>query len=578
MKQSCDYTCCHFMMAITFAVCCLLFLPLFSHAAGPSVHDVAQPFVRPAHGPGASDITIRSLRFRPRDANDPHNTFEAMDQFHATRLEWVYVDLGSEPEKKRIARVKETGRLFGGASSATSALPEVKPGEREEFSILDLAGDRVIPGFRSGWADAPSPGCMNNPRYRERHIRSFQRNIDMGVETMQRDEGSQNDAWAERGVGCYCSHCVEGFRLYLARNLTPDQLESAGVEDPASFAYDEYLRARAEEAGLGDDPDWSDAGTVKKVLAGDPLREHFLAFQEQTTVRFFQDLRQALHGYDPDGYLPMSVNNTSFQRWEQPYYRVFDFGLSELMLRSSDPVHLYDRARQARKLGKVQIFGTPKTMGEEFDAGWLTRLKRQVIATSYAVGGLSRVPWDIFQQTADGRGRYFGEPADYADLYGFVRGMAPYLEGYRDAGAMGPGLDDLRYGETFPVRVEDSEEKVYIFLCARPGEPETPAVLHVVDWREESAPLTVRLRASAFNVSGSPRVRLMQPAPYNAGQHAEAERKAQAMRKPGERLGPKQAEAYAPLIETRELDIESTGGWITANIPPLAPWGVLVVE
>jgi len=36
--------------------------------------------------PSASDVTMRSLRFRPRQGSDPHDTLNALREFHATRL------------------------------------------------------------------------------------------------------------------------------------------------------------------------------------------------------------------------------------------------------------------------------------------------------------------------------------------------------------------------------------------------------------------------------------------------------------------------------------------------------------
>lgn len=540
------------------------------------VLDVARPLGRSPHAPKASDVSMRSLYLRPMDGKDPHDTLKALDAFHVTRLEWCYLTFEAG-EREKIARVKRSGRIFGGSGAGMDGLKGLGREARKAYCILDLSGEAVIPSFEKTWAHPRSPGCMNNPEYLRRHVEYYRPYVEAGVDVIERDEPAQNDYWARAGVGCYCARCMAGFREFLAEQFTPGQLKAWGVENIATFNYAELLRAQgANTAGAA--IDWSDPSTIKSVRAHQ-LHPLFRQYQQQVNTRFTEELRAAVSAMAPGGYLPMSCNNTSFQAWAEPYYRLYDFALSELMMNSADPVHLYIRARAADAAGKVQVFGAPKTLGVATDESRMRRLRRQVVATSYAVGGLGVVPWDVFEQNEDGQHRFFGLPEDYAALFGFVRAIAPYLDDYQDAGGFGPGLAEKRYGAQAPLAAEGGSGRLYLFPRAAPGDASRPVAVHLVDWAASPRPFTLKLRRASFAEGAAAlRVKLLTPAPYDQKSHAACEERAGAMLKRGERFSAKQAPAYQPLVQTAELHPQAAGEWTRVDIPALAPWGVLVVE
>jgi hypothetical protein len=550
----------------------------------PLVRDQATPYIRPDSVPAASDVTMRSLRFRPDNQNDPQDTFKALEQFHATRLEWVYLaDVGDpiQPEvTAKIKRVYEMGRLFGGASNGSSGTfvqwHEDTGNHVKKYNIVDREANPVIPGHMKYWARPQSPGCVNNPKYREGHLNYLKSYLDRGAVTMQRDEPSTQHTYAQKGIGCFGPYCMSGFRDYLAKNLSTGQLRELGITDIREFNYKDFLN-RTGEPVAGSDLDWSNPDTVAQATGA--LHEHFVKFQLDATTEFFKWIREELKKYNngvPVGY---TCNNTSFQKWDEPYIQVFDFAISELMMRSANPGHIYERAQKARSLGKMQVFGTPKTMGKTYDQAWLTRLKRQVIATSYASGALSRVPWDIFQQSKDGNARYFGRPEDFADLYGFVRASHRYLDKYGSAGAYGPGIEDNRYGNSPPLETEGANDSLCLFLRAVPGDPNAPVVVHLVDWDEQaSKPFKLRLRTDSFFPGSKLSVTLRVPAPYDSRAHADAEQHAQEIRDSDELMGPAQATAYESLVQTRELVTMIEGPFTVIEIPTMDPWGILIIS
>ena len=554
-----------------------------AHADAPLVREQATPYERPANVPAASDVTMRSLRFRPDNADDPQDTFVALGQFHATRLEWLYLaDVGDpiQPEVvQKIRRVYDMGRIFGGASSGSSGTYvewHQDTGQHiKKFNIIDRDGNPVIAGHMKHWTKPQSPGCVNNPDYRKGHLDYLKGYIDRGAVTMQRDEPSTQHMYAQKGLGCFCPHCMEGFRDYLAGKLSEQQPRDLGIESIDKFNYKDYLNQTGAPAA-STDFDWSDPATIEQATG--ELHEHFVQFQLEANTEFFDWIRAELDTYTPGKHIGYTCNNTSFQKWDEPYIQVFDFAISELMMESANPGHIYERAQKARSLGKMQVFGTPKTMGEAYDEAWLTRLKRQVIATSYASGALSRVPWDIFQQSKDGNARYFGRPEDFADLYGFVRANHRHLDNYCSAGAYGPGIEDNRYGNSPPLVTEDANDSLCLFLRAMPGDPASPVVVHLVDWDEQAPkPFKLRIRTDAFFPGTDLAVSLRVPMPYDGQAHTDAERAAQDMREGDERMGPAQAEAFEPLVKTRELVTKTEGPFTVVEVPAVDPWGILII-
>ena len=71
---------------------------------------------------------------------------------------------------------------------------------------------------------------------------------------------------------------------------------------------------------------------------------------------------------------------------------------------------------------------------------------------------------------------------------------------------------------------------------------------------------------------------LLMPVPYDRAAHEKAEETARKMLKPGERSGPRQAPAYAALKKALHLKTTVEGEWTSVDVPPLNPWGILVVS
>jgi len=562
-----------------------------------TIQDAAVPYERPTRAPAASDVQIRTLRFRPCNASDPQDTFKAMNDFHVTRLEWSYIEAyepGTEDSEslnsdlEKIKRTKATGRIFGGASNASSGTcvewDDVNGKHKKKHTIIDRNGYSVIGGHMRYWAHPQSPGCVNNPSFRQGHLDYMKKYIDAGATTMQRDEPSGNYSYAKGGSGCFCNYCMEKFSTYLKENVSAEELTKLGVKNVDAFNYKKHLNAISPPPET-DFFDWSDPRTVKRLGGG--LHKHFEQFQLQSCTGFFAWLREQVKNYTGGVQLGYSCNNTSFQNWSDPYILEFDYCISEMMMKTANPSHIYDRAQAARKLGKLQVFGTPKTMGADFNAEELVRLKQQVLATAFASGASGSVPWDVFMQSKDGNARYFCKPKDFAPLFGFVRANDRYLAGYCTAGGKGPGFEDNPYAGGFPVEFSNTNLCVVLravpeskkgLLSRRLSKQEKPVIVHLIDWTKGTTePVALRLKTDAFFPGKVLSIKLRTPKAFDATTHAEAETAAQTMRKSDQLLGPAQSAAYEPLVEETVIQTTVAGDWTKIIVPALTPWSLLIV-
>ena len=271
---------------------------------------------------------------------------------------------------------------------------------------------------------------------------------------------------------------------------------------------------------------------------------------------------------------------------DPPFMQVFDYRMTEVRFRTMDatksiisPQSVRNLALNARREKKLFVLtGQEDVPASEY---------RWVYATSYATGNLYIVPWDQFQNvTLDpvtrqplqlNMPRIFIAPKDFADLTGFVRANAEYLDGYEDAAVGGYDMKDIRYDNELPIMIEGGSGTLSAYVRARPGNADAPVVVHLVE-RGKGAPAIIKLPTGRF-FKGSPlKVRLHVPAPYNVLEHAQAENDAIAMLTAGEKGGPRQAPAYKRLVDSLELSVTVTGEWSEVAVPALGPWGILVVE
>jgi hypothetical protein len=255
-----------------------------------------------------------------------------------------------------------------------------------------------------------------------------------------------------------------------------------------------------------------------------------------------------------------------------PFMQVFDYRMTEVRFRSMDgtkevisPSRIREIGLAARKEKKLFVLtGQEDRPAEDY---------RWIWATSYATGNLYIVPWDQFQNVVldpvtrvpripiQKLPRIFIAQEKFADLTGFVRANADVLDGYEEAAVGGYDLQDTRFGDDAPLRIEGGSGKLSAFLRAKPGDANAPVVIHLVE-REQGAASTLRLPIARFFGKNAIKVTLREPLPYDAAQHSKAEN----------------AKNYRSLIRETTLTTTTEGAWNLVSVPALNPWGILVLE
>ena len=517
----------------------LILLALWPTAAGGErrLQEAAVPRPEVAGAPQPSDVCMRSLRPRPVNPADPHDTLEAIRRFHVTWLEWTYGD-----QREFIQQVQALGAVYGGALAAGSYRGEVP---RAEWNVVDREGTALVAPWMRQWPRPNAWGCANHPEFRDGHLRAAVAAVEAGADVLQRDEPRQN-MLALRWGGCFCEFCCRGFRDWLREHGDPEGLAELGVTDLDSFDYRDYLRE--QNAPVGD---------AFAAWPGDALKRAFERFQADSTLAFHSWWREKLN-QQVGRQVPVSCNN-GVRHWDAVEL-LFDYCIGELTSTSARPEFLVGAMQRAAELGKTQSVTMPLRRGGPQETEDWVRHTRQTIATVYALGGHIEMPWDTYLPTPDAQ-RYFGRPENYADLTALVRGLARFLDDYSGAYVAGCGVQDGNgRDEPQPLRLLDTARGVLASVRAVAEDPAAPLVIHLIDWRDEPQPFSLSVRPQAFFGSAPLQFRLFTPVePYDAAAHERAFRTGD----------------YAPLVRQQEL----ARGWeSTLRLPALTPWGVLVVQ
>lgn len=466
---------------------------LAAGAGGPAqrVWEVAKARPAVAGAPKASDVSMRSLEIHPqkkRAGVDPWDTFQAVRDFHATRLEWVF-SLTAE----QVRRAKALGLTVGG--TVCSAEPDAQ----KSMKIGRVTGQDGLPKTHKWFPAGRWVGCVNAPEYRAAWLYQACRQVDAGVDVMQQDDPAMALSCTSL---CYCKHCQAAFEKY-------------------------------------------------KAAHGRGSAEDYKQFQRDSIVAFHREMHQALDAH-AGRHVPFSCNNVGGLAggldWVTGDY---DFANAEIDPRLVKPPSIYALATGAGARGLPLVFQYRDTSAAN---------NRRALALFTANGATMMMPWDVF--LPGNAPRYFAKAGEIADLSGFIRAMARYLDGYEDAAVAGPGLSEKRYGGAGPLAMEGGSGQACAFARALPGKAGAPVAIHLVEWAPEGRPLTLRLRTAAFTERGALQARLLVPPPYDAAAHRQAQASGD----------------FAPLAVEAPVAVAAAGGETTVKIPALRPWGILVVE
>jgi hypothetical protein len=486
-------------------------------------------YVRPDWAPKHSDVCFSSRWPRGEGYNEaqkwwgtmgtaeekPFDTIEIMKMYHATRLDWIYVR--GQHEIDLLPEIRTEGVTVSAAQTSNLSDDPGGTGYRLEGRLLDIDGNYILDAY------SRPRGCVNNHDFRDIFLRELKLRIDFGATSLQVDDPTLND-----GEECHCQYC-QGTKI----------------------------------------------GT-------DATTEFYTWLHEQADAYYFETF-----GVEK---FPIHGNNTSRTRFSPSYfadvenYRL-DFGLGENDWKYFSSQHLHNVSVLARTYAggnRTQIFTAPGKPMEEKDIVWYQALTRRLIGNGYAQGLNPLVPFDRFDCDPPGAGdeaqagRFFGNPQNYADLYGFVRGIAIYLDDYEIAWDWGRTEKALlsesgtEYGDTWGTPpgtnqpVVSVADDVAVVIRAVPGVNDAPVAVHLIEWgNNESFNITLNNEKFFGDPQDNLRFTLLEPLSNYDAYDYEAT---------WENLN------YTHYVQSTVLTGAYSNGNTTITIPPLSPWAVLMVS
>ncbi|MBX3734462.1 MAG: putative Ig domain-containing protein, partial [Verrucomicrobiae bacterium] len=424
------------------------------------------------------------------------DTFGAADAFFANRMEWTYWYRAFD--NQMLTEAQQRGMTI--SLTVNPNLPDLASQEPHNatYNIGRIKNINNAPAGRADYLlSGKYSGCARRTDFRSiwiDHVRSLISKNPAVVQSIQMDDVDMNIGFLSNG-GCYCDVCNTGFRTYLATNLTPAELTGAGVTSVNSFSYRDYLRNN------GQDP-------IRMISVGSSvLKNAYIQFQTANTLEFYTVVHHAITNHFQRR-IAFSANTRSSPKVIEDRHDIF---LREFT--TTDPGAIYDTF-------VTQAATDNKPMALTYDSSYLIPEYRRFAASCFAAGGHGLVPWDVYvipeDYTVPSAGRFYGTQQDFSPIFGFVKAMSHYLDGYEDAGLFQTVRADLRY-QAQPVFIENNPS-ASLFIRAKGG-PQDPVVIHII--RKDpanTAPFTISLNPDAF--FGTPiKKTLYTMRPYSATVH-----------------------------------------------------------
>ena len=298
-----------------------------------------------------------------------------------------------------------------------------------ESTVRDLNNQPAVTWWVHTYKGHPSYHfCTNAPGYRHYLMVQLRRVMEAGTDWLMIDSAIPTiGALNARYGGCFCQHCMAGFRHYLKENLSAAELELHHVEDLDRFDYSEFLLSR----GMTDERYRAEMLAYPPRI---PLAREYFNYQWQEVNALFHEFKRRSLTYGDD--VPMSSNSPFY--WAEFTYAIdaHDFYTNEMDYKApeeevlpSEPIYTFKLADALDRL--IAITGVPRA----FEPCRLNDRPGHIrlwIAQAYAHGHVFMAPdkmWTIRNAGEPDRW-YYSKPGDYEDLYHFVRDYPELFDGY----------------------------------------------------------------------------------------------------------------------------------------------------
>ena len=304
-----------------------------------------------------------------------------------------------------------------------------------ESTVRDLNDRPAITWWEHTYKGHPSYHyCTNAPGYRHYLMYQLRRVMQAGADWLMIDSAIPTiGALNARYGGCFCRHCMAGFRDYLRANLCEEEIMSGGIDDLETFDYGDYLRER----GITDETYRARILAFPPVI---PLAKAYFDFQWREINGLFREFKRYAGEFVDNA--PMSSNSPYY--WAEFMYAVdahdfytneMDYQAPEIEILPTEPIYTFKLADALKRI--VAITGVPRAF-EPCRINDRPGHIRLWIAQAYAHGHVFMAPEKMW--TLRFRGQpdrwYHSKPGDYEELYHFVRDYPALFDDYESVASV----------------------------------------------------------------------------------------------------------------------------------------------
>jgi hypothetical protein len=301
-------------------------------------------------------------------------------------------------------------------------------------------------------------GCTNHPAFREHSRQQVRRAMAGGADGLHIDDHLGVAQAATAFGGGLCDYCVAGFREYLKKHATPEQLAGAGVKKLEDFDYREVIRKYAKTKG-----------EYMKVQSKIPLMNLFRRYHLEAAAEFVQELHKV--GEEAAGRpILLSANACLPERRHVDVVKYLTHVVCE--------VHFNARQGTAKPDDAIAAFEMARSLGKPMAAtayGWdwshikatnAVELVRFWIALTYAHGQWFMVPHPQRQwcfNNEQGTHWYQAPIEAFSPAYQFIRKNARWFDGFE------------------PIDASEVKTPANVLCTARRKGESGPIVLHILN-------------------------------------------------------------------------------------------------
>jgi len=308
-------------------------------------------------------------------------------------------------------------------------------------------------------------GCTNHPVFREWCRKRVREAMAGGADGLHVDDHLGVAQAATAFGGGLCDYCIAGFREYLKKHATPEQLEKGGVRDLSNFDYRDLIRQHA-----------TTRNRYMKVQNEIPLMELFLRYHLDRAAENVRELREV--GAKAAGHpILLSANACLPEKRHAVVAKYLTHIVCEVNFNARQGTAKLDDAieafEMARRLGKPMAVTAHGWDWSHVKASGAEELVRFWTALTYAHGEWFMVPhprrqWCFNRELGT---HWYQAPIEaYSPLYRFIRANAQWFDGFETVDAVSVNCPSKvlctlrRKGEAGPIVIHvlnrDYDDKI----------------------------------------------------------------------------------------------------------------------